>query len=84
MSKENISNLLETAKNAAVAAGKIHAEYFETGMEIGEKSGSNDLVTNADYKSEAKIVEVIRESFRVITSWLKKQNTRTLFPDIPG
>ncbi len=63
MSKENISNLLETAKNAAVAAGKIHAEYFETGMEIGEKSGSNDLVTNADYKSEAKIVEVIRESF---------------------
>lgn len=63
MNKENIVNLLETAKNAAVSAGRIHAEYFESGMEIGEKSGSNDLVTNADYESEAKIVEVIRESF---------------------
>ncbi len=63
MKKKSIDSLLETAKIAAVAAGRIHAEYFENGMEIGEKSGSNDLVTNADYKSEAKIVEVIRESF---------------------
>lgn len=63
MKKESVENLLETAKKASVAAGRIHAEYFENGMEIGEKSGSNDLVTNADYKSEAEIVSVIRQSF---------------------
>jgi len=58
-----MNNLLETAKKAAVEAGKIHAEYFEKEVEIDEKSGSYDLVTNADFESEAKIVSVIREVF---------------------
>ena len=58
-----MNNLLGIAKKAAVEAGKIHAEYFENGVQIGEKSGSYDLVTNADFESEAKIVSIVREVF---------------------
>jgi len=58
-----MKNLLETAKKAAVEGGNVHAEYFEKGVETGEKSGSYDLVTNADFKAEEKIVSVIRDVF---------------------
>jgi myo-inositol-1(or 4)-monophosphatase len=58
-----MKDLLETAKTAAIAAGRVHEKYFEKALEIGEKSGSNDLVTNADLESEAKIVSVIRDVF---------------------
>jgi hypothetical protein len=58
-----MKDLLETAKTAAIAAGRVHEKYFEKALEIGEKSGSNDLVTNADFESEAKIVSVIRDVF---------------------
>ena len=63
MKKESIENLLEIAKTAAIAAGRVHEKYFEKALEIGEKSGSNDLVTNADFESESKIVSVIRDVF---------------------
>jgi len=56
-----MEDLLETAKKAAIEGGRVHAAYFEKGLKIGEKSGSYDLVTNADIESEARIIEVIRE-----------------------
>lgn len=58
-----MKDLLGTAKKAALEGGKVHSSYFEQGMEIGEKSGSYDLVTNVDFEAEAKIVSVIRDVF---------------------
>lgn len=64
MEKEReLRELLAAAKRSSQAAGEIHKNYFGKGMEVGEKSGSYDLVTNVDLEAEAVIVEMIRKEF---------------------
>ena len=48
---------------AADEAAKILLEYFDTEFEISRKKYYNDLVTEVDKKSEAKIIEVIHRYF---------------------
>lgn len=57
---ENYKNVMF---EAADEAAKILMEYFDTVFEIGRKKYYNDLVTEVDKKSEAKIIEVIHRYF---------------------
>ncbi len=61
---------LEVAKKAAMAGGQIIANYFESGLEVGQKVGSDgsqiqthNLVSAADLESENAIAKIIQESF---------------------
>ena len=54
-------NLLELAKAAALAAGRLQKEYFDQPIEIRHK-GEIDLVTEVDLKSEALIVDILKSS----------------------
>lgn len=58
-----MNEFLEIAREAALEAGEVHAKYFDRGVQIEEKSGTYDLVTDADFESEQVIVEIIREQF---------------------
>jgi len=58
-----INKILETAKNAAFEAGKIHMQYFEKDKEINFKLNEFDLVTNADKQSEQKILSIVQGKF---------------------
>ena len=53
---------LETARQAALAAGAIIRENWQKPKEIGYK-GAIDLVTSIDRESERHIVESLRKSF---------------------
>ncbi len=56
-------NELETAKKAARSASQIIREYEQkTSLNVRLK-GKNDLVTDADIRSEKKIIEIIRSAF---------------------
>ena len=55
--------LLETAKEAAYAAGEIQLSYFGKKKEISHKSNEYDLVTEADKLSEEKILSIIQANF---------------------
>lgn len=59
----NTEKLLEVAKEAALAAGEIHMEYFGKNKEIFHKQNEFDLVTNVDRQSEAKIFSIIKREF---------------------
>ena len=54
--------LLDCARMAADEAGKIILGYFNTGVEVMEKS-SNNLVTRADLESEKRILSCIKETY---------------------
>jgi len=58
-----MNEFLETAREAALEAGEVHAKYFDRDLQIDEKSGTHDLVTEADFESERIIVETIRQQF---------------------
>jgi myo-inositol-1(or 4)-monophosphatase len=60
---EDLNKYKAVMFEAAEEAAKIHMEYFETDFEIGRKRDYNDLVTEVDKKSEAKIIEIIQGSF---------------------
>lgn len=56
------TEVLTVAREAAHAAGELLLSYFEnlTSSQISSKSAARDLVTEADVKSEALIVERLR------------------------
>jgi len=60
---ENTAKLKEVMFNAAETAAAIQVEYFEKDFEIGRKLDYSDLVTEVDKKCEAKIIEVIHNTF---------------------
>ncbi len=53
--------LLELARAAALAAGRLQREYFNRPIEVRHK-GEIDLVTEVDLKSEALIVALLESS----------------------
>lgn len=60
---ENTEKLREVMFNAAETAAAIQVEYFEKDFEIGRKRDYSDLVTEVDKKCEAKIIEIIHNTF---------------------
>src|SRR3970040_1359721 len=60
---ENLTQYKKVMFEAADEAVKILRQHFETDLEIGRKRDYNDLVTNADKQSEAKITEIIYKYF---------------------
>ena len=60
---EDINKLKEVMFKAADEAASIQMEYFEKDFEIGRKRDYSDLVTEVDKKSEARIIEIIHETF---------------------
>ena len=60
---ENIDKYKAVMFEAAGEAGKILTEGFNTNFKISRKRDYNDLVTEIDKKSEAKIIEVIHKFF---------------------
>ncbi|MBD3264614.1 MAG: inositol monophosphatase [Candidatus Omnitrophica bacterium] len=52
---------VDIAVRAAKEAGKVHHKFFRRKINVKTKSSSFDLVTSADIKAEAKIVEVIEK-----------------------
>ncbi|HEY3251327.1 MAG TPA: inositol monophosphatase family protein [Ignavibacteria bacterium] len=60
---EDFKKYKQVMFEAADEAAKILIEYFGTKFEIGRKRDYNDLVTEVDKKSEAKIKEVISKYF---------------------
>ncbi len=60
---ENTDKLREVMFSAADAAAEIQLKYFEKDFEIGRKLDYSDLVTEVDKKCEAKIIEIIHNTF---------------------
>ena len=60
---ENTDKYKDVMFEAADEAGKILTEGFDTNFKISRKLDYNDLVTEIDKKSEAKIIEVIHKHF---------------------
>ena len=56
--------LLDIAKQATMAAGKIHLKYYGKEKEISHKLNKFDLVTNVDRESESVIVETIQSKYK--------------------
>ncbi len=57
--------LKQTLLKATEAGAGVLKEYFNTDFIISNKEGINNLVTEADHKSEEVIFNVIRENFPV-------------------
>lgn len=55
--------LKATLLKATEAGGKILQEYFNGTFQVNSKSTINDLVTEADKKSEKAVIDTIREAF---------------------
>jgi myo-inositol-1(or 4)-monophosphatase len=55
--------LKATLLKATQAGGKILQEYFNGTFQVNSKSTVNDLVTEADKKSEKAVIDTIREAF---------------------
>ncbi|HVI44528.1 MAG TPA: inositol monophosphatase family protein [Chitinophaga sp.] len=55
--------LKTTLLKATEAGGKILQQYFNGTFEVSSKSTLNDLVTEADKKSESAIINVIHETY---------------------
>lgn len=53
---------LATAVEGALACGRLHRQYFRSGLEI-HKKGRIDLVTAADYAAEALFRDLVGERF---------------------
>ncbi len=59
--REELLELLELAKRAAISAAAVHRREIEAGcFKIQTKSSSSDLATEIDLEAERKLVEVIR------------------------
>ncbi len=52
--------LLETAREAALAGGRVLLRYFRDDGLVVDRKADNDFVTQADRESEEAVVEVIR------------------------
>ncbi|TVQ45327.1 MAG: inositol monophosphatase [Gloeocapsa sp. DLM2.Bin57] len=63
MESQSLSNFLDIATEAALAAGAIIQESWGKLETISEKGRSGDLVTEVDTKSEQIIVEIIQRHF---------------------
>ena len=55
--------LKSTLLKAARAGGAVIQEYFNREIQISNKEGINNLVTEADHASEKAIIEIIRKEF---------------------
>jgi myo-inositol-1(or 4)-monophosphatase len=56
--------LRETLINATEAAAKVLLHYFnDKNLQVSNKAGINNLVTEADHASDKAIIDTIRESF---------------------
>jgi len=55
--------LKTTLLKATEASGKILQQYFNGPFEVSSKSTVNDLVTEVDKRSEAAIIDTIRETY---------------------
>lgn len=51
------------ARQAAEAGGEVALRGFRGGLEVEHKSGKTDLVTAADRDAQARVVEVIEETY---------------------
>lgn len=51
------------ARRAAEAGGAVALETFRTGLDIETKAGKTDYVTLADHEAQARVIEVIGETF---------------------
>jgi myo-inositol-1(or 4)-monophosphatase len=60
---EDLSKYKKVLSDAVDESAKILVENLGRDFEIGRKKHYNDLVTEVDRKSEAKIVEIIHSSF---------------------
>jgi myo-inositol-1(or 4)-monophosphatase len=60
---EDLSKYKKVMSQAADEAAKILTENFGKDFEIGRKRDYNDLVTEIDKKSEAKITEIVHKYF---------------------
>lgn len=77
----NYKNELEIAKKAAIEASKIIREYAQkTSLNVRLK-GKNDLVTDADIRSEEKIIEVIRSAFPQDQILAEESEAKTSLPE---
>ncbi len=54
--------MIQTAFKAARESGEILKKYYRCDCGIYKK-GENDLVTDADYESERKVMEIIKQKF---------------------
>jgi len=61
--EEDITKYKSVLLEAAEEASEIQLSYYDTEFEIGRKRDYNDLVTEVDKKSEAKISEIIHSYF---------------------
>jgi myo-inositol-1(or 4)-monophosphatase len=55
--------LKQTLLKATEAAAAIIKESFNTSFQVSSKSSANDLVTEIDKKSEAAIIDIIRQDY---------------------
>ena len=63
MEQEQLSSWLADARDIAVKAGRLLADYFGRSMQIDTKSSGADMVTEADRASEELITAELRSSF---------------------
>lgn len=69
-----LDDVLQNVKGWAKEAGKIQMSYFrKASLQIESKSSQVDLVTEADKKSEAYILEAIKKLTQTIAYCQKKQ-----------
>lgn len=60
---DDVDRRAAVARRAAEAGGEVATGSFRDGIEVEVKSGKTDVVTRADRDAQARIVEVIGESF---------------------
>ena len=58
--------MLETAKEVAYEAGEIQLSFLGKKKGIKHKSNEFDLVTEADRKSEEKIMSILNRRIRIV------------------
>ncbi|NEU56201.1 inositol monophosphatase [Halorussus sp. MSC15.2] len=54
---------LAVAKRAAREGSEVAAESFRQGIDVETKSGKTDVVTEADRRTQRRVIEVIREEY---------------------
>lgn len=60
---EDAAERAATAKRAAEAGAAVAHETFRGGLDVETKAGKTDVVTRADHDAQARVVEVIGETF---------------------
>ena len=59
----NTVNTIDVAKEAALAAGEVLSDCFQSGLSMRTNGASVELVSDADVNAERAIAEVIRSHF---------------------